>query len=230
MFRGMFLSLALLAPMLVHAQTEAPNSGSPSVSFEEGKHYFRIASPVSTESPGKVEVTEVFSYGCPACFQFESVMERVRQELPGGAVLRLEPASFRVDEDWPLFQRAYLTAKSLGVAEQSHAAMFDAVWKEGPLRTRDRATRRPIHPTIEQVADFYSAYGVSAEKFLEAANSSSMEVRMLQGDYWVQSSGTDSTPTLVVNGKWRFTPRSAGGIEETIALMKYLVAREQGAG
>ena len=222
MRRGFLLIAALLAPLVVNAQAlvESP------VRFEEGTHYFRIASPLATESPGKVEVTEVFSYGCPACFRFEEVMDRIRAELPENAVLRLEPASFREDESWPLFQRAYLTAKQLGIAEKTHAAMFEAIWADGPLKVFDRSTRRPIFPSIEQVADFYAGHGVSAEAFLAAANASSMEVRMMQGDYWVQSAGTDSTPTLVINGKWRLTPRSAGGIEPTIALIKHLVAME----
>src|SRR5690606_11545895 len=116
--------------------------------------------------------------------------------------------------------------KSLGIAEKTHAAMFEAIWADGPLKIIDRSTRRPIHPSIRQVADFYAAHGANPEQFLETATSSSMEVRMMQGDYWVQSSGTDSTPTLIVNGKWRFTPRSAGGVEQTIALVKYLVVRE----
>ncbi|MCB1559951.1 MAG: thiol:disulfide interchange protein DsbA/DsbL [Xanthomonadales bacterium] len=230
MFRAILLIAALLASPVAAAQAvPTQTAGASPERFEEGRHYFRIASPVATESPGQVEVTEVFSYGCPACFQFEPVMERLREALPEGAVLRLEPASFRVDEDWPLFQRAYLTAKQLGIADKAHAAMFDAVWKDGPLRTRDRATRRPVHPSLEQVADFYAGFGVTAEQFLQAARTSGMEVRMLQGDYWVQSSGTDGTPTLIVNGKWRFTPRSAGGVDQTITLMQYLVARELAA-
>ncbi|MEZ5465424.1 MAG: thiol:disulfide interchange protein DsbA/DsbL [Lysobacteraceae bacterium] len=225
MFRGLLVALALVVPMLANAQS----AEAPVVSFVEGKHYFRIEPALATESPGKVEVTEVFSYGCPACFRFEQVMERIRSELPENATLRLEPASFREDESWPLFQRAYLTARQLGIADRTHAAMFEAIWAGGPLKIVDRSTRRPIFPSIEQVADFYATQGADRSAFLDTATSSKMETRMMQGDHWVRSAGTDSTPTLVVNGKWRFTPRSAGGVEPTIALIKHLVAMEAAA-
>ena len=32
-----------------------------------------------------------------------------------------------------MLQRAYFTAQALGIAERTHQAMFDAVWKTGEL-------------------------------------------------------------------------------------------------
>jgi thiol:disulfide interchange protein DsbA len=36
----------------------------------------------------------------------------------------------------------------------------------------------------------------------------------------------DSTPTIIVNGKYRLTASSAGGYEQLIELVKWLLARE----
>src|ERR1035438_4072585 len=43
---------------------------------------------------GKVEVMEVFSYGCPACNHFVPVMRKLKQSLPANAVVNFLPAGF----------------------------------------------------------------------------------------------------------------------------------------
>jgi thiol:disulfide interchange protein DsbA len=35
-----------------------------------------------------------------------------------------------------------------------------------------------------------------------------------------------STPTIIVNGKWRLQAQTAGGIDQLVQLVKYLVAQE----
>ena len=74
---------------------------------------------------------EVFSYGCPACFQFQPVAIKLAASLPANAKMVYLPASFNPSEDWPMFQRAYYAAQALGVADKTHDAMYDAVWKPG---------------------------------------------------------------------------------------------------
>jgi thiol:disulfide interchange protein DsbA len=69
-------------------------------------------------------------------------MHKLQKALPPNAVLDYLPASFNPSEDWPMFQLAYITAQSLGVADQSHDAMFDAVWTSRELSVIDPATQR----------------------------------------------------------------------------------------
>lgn len=102
--------------------------------WTEGTHYFRIlpAQPTAV-AEGKVEVTEAFSYGCPACNHYLPVMDRLEASLPANAELRYVPASWNPQEQWPLFQRAYYAATALGVDEDAHLAIFDAVWTTGEI-------------------------------------------------------------------------------------------------
>ena len=46
---------------------------------------------------GKVEVTEVFSYGCPACNRFAPFMRSLKQGLPANAVVNYVPASWNTE-------------------------------------------------------------------------------------------------------------------------------------
>jgi len=196
----------------------------------EGQHYFLIkpAQPTNV-APGKVEVIEVFSYGCPACFQFYPTANKLKAALPKNAEMSYVPASFNPAEDWPMFQRAYLAASALGIADKTHDAMFKAIWASDELSVVDRRTnqlKNPL-PTIEQAAAFYERVGgVKKDDFLKMAKSFAIEVKIKSSDALIKAYRADETPTIVVNGKYRLTPRSVGGADETIELVKYLVAKE----
>jgi protein dithiol oxidoreductase (disulfide-forming) len=196
----------------------------------EGKNYFLIDPAQPTSHPDKIEVTEVFSYACPACNQFHTSMDQLAASLPSNAVVTYLAASFRPDENWPLFQRAFYAAQSLGVVDKTHDAMFDAAWKTGELATYDLQAGKPkpreAWPTLDDVAKFYAKYGVDPKQFIGVANSFSVNIQMKRADDLMKAYGVDSTPTIVVNGKYRLTVVSAGGAPQTIELTQWLVAKE----
>jgi len=202
----------------------------PATQWEAGKNYFVIDPPQPTSSGDKIEVTEVFSYGCPACNFSYAAVDKLKKDLPANAVMNYVPASFNPAEDWPMFQRAYLAAKALGVADKTHDAMFDAVWKSGELATMDKATNRLKNPqpSIEDAAKWYAKNsGIKAEDFLATANSFTINTRMKQADAYVKATGVDQTPTIIVNGKYRLTTVSAGGDwSKAEQLVLYLVRKE----
>ena len=205
-------------------------SGSAAQTWTEGVNYFLIepARPTSLP-PGKVEVTEVFSYACPACNIFQPTMHKLKQSLPPNAVLDYLPAAFNPGEDWPMFQLAYLTAQILGVDQQTHDAMFDAVWKGGELSVIDPETRglKSRMPTIEDAAKFYNQHaGVPIDKFIATSKSFSVDLKVRTTEDLLKTYRIDRTPTLVVNGKYRLQVESAGDTDQLIELVKYLVAKE----
>lgn len=196
----------------------------------EGRNY-TLLSPIqrTTVPAGKVEVMEVFSYGCIACNGFQPVIEKLKQKLPANAQMVFLPASFNPPEAWPMFQRAYFAAQSLGIADKTHQAMFDAVWKTGELAISDPVTHRlkkPL-PTIQDAAKCYARLtGVKPEAFLAAAKSFGVEVKMRAADAQVKQMAVPSTPCIVVNGKYRVNMDSIGSYVELFDLVNYLVAKE----
>ncbi len=220
------LASCLLALLLGIATTA--HAASPA--WVEGVHYFRLdPARVGPPAAGKATVTEVFSYGCPACNAFQPYWNSFRATLPAGTAVDYLPASFVPAEDWPMFQRAYLAARALGIAERTHDAMFAAVWKTGELGTMDPATRglRKTMPTIEDAARFYERVaGVPAAKFLGAANSFSMELDIKRADERVLALQADSTPTLVIDGRYRVSGVSAGGFQQMVDLAHWLLAKD----
>jgi thiol:disulfide interchange protein DsbA len=197
--------------------------------WTEGVNYFLIQ-PARAPSvpPGKVEVTEAFSYACPACNIFQPTMHKLKQAMPPNVVLDYLPAAFNTAEDWPMFQLAYVTAQILGVDQQTHDAMFDAVWKGGDLSITDasRALKSRM-PAIEDAAKFYNQRaGVPVEKFIATSKSFSADLKVRTDQDLIMQYKVDRTPTIIVNGKYRLHVESAGGTDQLIDLVKYLVAKE----
>lgn len=199
----------------------------------QGKHYFQVSpAQPTTVGQGLVEVREVFSYGCPACEMFRPLAKRIAASLPANARLVYTHASFLPRENWPMFQRAYLTALQLGVADRAHEAMFDAVWHTGELAIADPRTGRLVNPlpTLGEAAQFYKRVaGVEPGEFIALATSPYIDEQVRKSDDYVLRTQSDRTPTIIVNGKFRLHQESAGGPDELVELVKYLVAQESAA-
>jgi thiol:disulfide interchange protein DsbA len=199
-------------------------------SWVEGTDYV-LLTPVqrTTVPPGKIEVMEVFSYGCIVCNGFQPTIEKLKASLPSNAQLVFLPASFNPSEDWPMFQRAYFAAQQLGIAERTHQAMFDAVWNTGELAISDPASRRlkSPQPSIEDAARYYARIaGVKPQDFLAAANSFTVDSRIRAADEQVAAMKVPGTPSLVVNGKYRLNMESLHGGEEVVELVRFLVSKD----
>jgi len=216
---AILLTIPLASPASAAART-----------WVEGRNY-TVLNPVQRTSvpAGQIEVMEVFSYGCPFCSQFQPVLAQLRHSLPSNARVVYLPASFNPPEAWPMFQRAYFAAQALGIAERTHQAMYDAVWKTGELAISDPVThrlKRPL-PSIEDAARCYGRLtGVKPEAFLAAAKSFGVEARMRAADAQVKAMEVPSTPCIVVNGKYRVSMDNISSYGELIELVNYLVAKE----
>ena len=229
LFRFSHIATIVVASLAFAANAFAQIAAAPT-DWQEGKHYFVIDPPQPTTSGDKVEVTEVFSYGCPACNAAYPYIDKLKKDLPPNAVMNFVPAAFNPAEDWPMFQRAYLAAKALGVADKAHDAMFDAVWKSGELAIADKTTNRPKQPlpSIQDAAKIYAKYGAKEDEFVATANSFTINTRMKQADAYIKATGVDQTPTIVVNGKYRLTVPSAGDWNKVEQLVLYLIHKESG--
>ena len=213
--------LALIVTSLAHAQGQ---------NWTAGTNYFLIEPAQHTNVPaGKIEVVEVFNYACPWCWQFNPLMQQLRKSLPANAQLVYLPASFIPAEDWPMFQRATCTAQTLGIFDKTHDAMFDAVWKTGELAVVTPGSNRlkdPL-PSITDAARFYARVaGVDPQKFLAMANSFGVDSKIRAADAQILAMHVDSTPTVIVNGKYRVIRPSLQNDDQLIEVVKYLVAKE----
>lgn len=187
-------------------------SGAAAAEWQEGQHY-QVITPAVETSPDVVEVVEVFSYACPHCAHFQPWAQKLEAGLPPGAVYVHKPAVFFAQ--WEPFARAWLTAKSMGVAGKTHQALFDALHRDHkPLRT------------IEQLAQFYAGFGVDPGQFLSTANSFVINDQMQKDVTWERAAGVMGTPTIIVAGKYRADASMAGSNEKLAQLALWLAEKE----
>jgi thiol:disulfide interchange protein DsbA len=219
--------ILILAPA-VGASAVPTSAKGAARNWVEGTDYVVLDSPQHTRVPaGKVEVMEVFSFACPGCNRFEPLAARLKHDLPANAQMTYLPASFRPDEDFPVFQQAYFTAEALGIESRTHEAIFDAIWKTGELAVDNLATGVPKRrlPTIEDTALCYQRLtGVTSKQFLATARSFGVNLKMRQADAQIKAMQVPGTPCIIVNGKYRVDSiRSYGDL---VGVVRYLVGRE----
>jgi thiol:disulfide interchange protein DsbA len=213
--------LILFAGFVTISGCHAQEDATPALlkrQWEAGKDYALINPPVPAAGD-KVVVTEVFSYACPHCAHFQVFADEIKAKLPAGAQFEFLPAVFNAA--WEPYARAFYTAKSMGLLDKTHQALFDAVHRD----------HQPLH-TIEDLANlFYANYGASPGAFLSTATSFVVEGQIAQGTQLVHDYGVESTPTLIVDGRYRVTMSAERGIgpPEVVQIALYLAAQEVAA-
>jgi thiol:disulfide interchange protein DsbA len=200
------------------AAKPAEAAAAPTRDWQLGSDYFLIDPRMPTTTGDKVEVVEVFSYACPHCAHFQPTMDELKAKLPANAQIVLLPAVF--NPQWEPFARAFYTARSLGVLDKTHNALFEA------LHTQ----HQPLY-SIDALAGFYSNYGVDPKSFLGTANSFIIDSQIANGNRLVAAYGVGSTPTLVINGKYRveMSPEKKIGPSEELEIALMLIKQEAAA-
>jgi len=209
----MYKYLALLcAGLLAATFATAAEPDAATREWKAGENYFVIDPPQPTATGDRIEVLEVFSYACPHCAHFQPHAEQIRKSLPSYATFAYMPAVFQ--PMWEPFARAFYVAESLGVLDKTHQALFDALYeKRTPLRS------------LDDLAGFYAGYGVDRDKFLSTANSFVVESRLAHAREVITKDGVDGTPSIIVQGRYRATGASAGGYDQLVELVDWLVRK-----
>lgn len=167
---------------------------------------------------GKVEVVEVFGYVCPACAAFHPVVSTWEAKLPADVRFTYVPAPF--GPEWNPYAKAFYVAESLGLVDKSHDAVIRAIHVQQSLPGEGDK------PDEAAIAKFYAQYGADPKSFLSTMNSFAIDAKINRGKQFMIRSGVGSTPTLVVNGKYRVEGRSW---EDKLRITDALIAQERAA-
>jgi protein dithiol oxidoreductase (disulfide-forming) len=186
--------------------------------IEVGINYDLLPIPVETADPTKIEVVEVFSYGCPHCFEFDPSIEAWRAKQPADVQFRRVPAVFR--KDWLVLAQAYYAAEALGVVDKVHRPIFEAVHLKG-LNPNDPAVLATV---------FKESAGIDNEEFLKVLNSFGVRSKVQQADAQGRMYRLQGVPTLIVDGKYTvYGQNFVGGNVDRLTVVDYLVAKERAA-
>lgn len=183
--------------------------------FQVNEHYMPIQPVAATEAPdGKIEVVEFFWYGCPHCFNFEPALNAWIDSKPDNVSFRRVPAIFNAQ--WAVHAKAYFAAEMLGITEQVHDAIFDAMHEQG------KSLNSP-----ESLAAFMAKKsGLEEKKILNTINSFAVETKSRKAVQTVRAHGLRGVPALSVAGKYHTSGRYAGGNQGMIDVLNFLIAKE----
>lgn len=191
-------------------QGPPPVAGTHYVEIEDGAPYQALN--------GQVEVVEVFGYTCPACASFEPVIAAWKQRQPDDVRVTLLAAPF--GGFWQPYAKAYYAAEAMDLVDATHKPMFDAIHRERRLPAQGVST--------DAIAAFYASHGADAAKFAQTMESFAVSGQMRRASQFIERTGVDATPTMVVNGKYRVV--SGQDFQEVLRIVDHLVERERAAG
>jgi thiol:disulfide interchange protein DsbA len=204
---------AVLATASLIGMTATATAAEP---IEAGKQYVELSSPVPVSKPGKIEVVELFWYGCPHCYHFEPTINPWIKKLPDDVHFIRIPAMF--GGVWDAHGQLFVTLETMGVEDKVHAAIFDAIQKQG------KKLAKP-----DEMAEFLATQGVDKDEFLKAFNSFGVKSQVEKDKKLAMAYQISGVPTMIVNGKYRFDIGSAGGPEQALEVADQLIAKERAA-
>ncbi|GAB2789629.1 thiol:disulfide interchange protein DsbA/DsbL [Halomonas shantousis] len=176
-----------------------------------GDDYQVLDEPVKTSvGDDQIEVDEVFWYGCPHCYHLEKPLNAWVADLPDDVVFTRIPAT--MGQVWIKHAKAFYAAKQLGIQEKLHSDFFDAIHEQGKQLTSD-----------DEIAEFFSQYGVSEEEALKALNSFGVKSQVNQAHAKIRGYQLMGVPALVVDGRYVITPQSAGSLDNMPQIAQALV-------
>jgi protein dithiol oxidoreductase (disulfide-forming) len=205
MIRRILAAAALAASVLAFAAPAAAQQ-QPGVT--------ELSPPLPTDGKGKVEVIEFFWYECPHCYSLEPYLERWIKKLPADVEFRRVPATF--NERWNISARVYYAFEAMGLVDQLHRPLLDAIHKDR-LRVTDE----------RQLTEWLQSKGVDVGKFSSTLKSFAVESRLKRAQGLVQGSKIDGVPALVVNGQYVVSAGAGGSEERMLAIADSLIERSR---
>ena len=206
-FTGLVLSMLTL--VLATGSSQAQQ-------YDEAIEFISIKPPVSVSTDGKVEVVELFWYGCSHCFSFEPSLKNWigKQDKNKVEIIKV-PAIFR--PSWAVGAKAFYTAQLLGVLDKVDQPIFDAIH----LKRKNPADEA-------MYASIFARHGVDKKTFSETYNSFAVDSMTRKAEGLTRRYGIDGVPAMVVNGKFRTSGSIAHGHEGMLKVVDFLVGKESG--
>ncbi|MGJ7915607.1 thiol:disulfide interchange protein DsbA/DsbL [Massilia sp. LXY-6] len=204
---------------LAEAAVALPAAAEP----QDGVDYLTLPARLPTDTGRKVEVIEFFAYYCPHCYAFEPVLNAwVRRQGDNIVFKRVHVAR---DAGVAPQQRLFFTLEAMGLLEQYHDKVFDAMHVERLRLNSD-----------EQVFDWAEKNGIERAKFVDTYRSFGIQQRLRRADAMMDAYHIDRWPVVAIGGRYLTSPSHAGAYanearteaqqqEVALKVMDYLVAK-----
>ena len=182
--------------------------------YVPGRHYEILDNPTVTRNPSKVEVVEVFWFGCNHCYALESYIQPWKRNLPNDVDFWKSHITWNAQAE--THARLFYSAKALGIEEKAVPAAFTSIWREG----------RNLLGNSE-VEYFFKGFGVEKERYLSVSNSFGVNNAVKQADNRMRQWAVTGVPTLIVNGKYKVSGTREIGTSKLLDVVNFLIEKER---
>lgn len=183
--------------------------------YVEGTHYVELASPVRTANPNKIEVSEIFWYGCAHCYAFEPLIHSWEENLSSDVAFVRSPGIW--NSLMTTHAQIYYAAEALGVLNETHNAAFDEIHQRGNYLQ-----------TEEQVKEFFVSKGVNPVDFDRTWSSFTVTSAVKRAESRMSEYGVQGVPNMVVNGKYRVSVGKGVSTQaDMLKVIDFLVEKER---
>ncbi|MDH5516972.1 MAG: thiol:disulfide interchange protein DsbA/DsbL [Gammaproteobacteria bacterium] len=188
------------------------NAAAAGNKYSAGFEYASINQQPTT-SADRIEVIEFFWYGCPHCFHFEPTLNRWLADKPSNVDFIQIPAP--LNKSWEIHTKVFYALELMGMQKQLHEKLFEAIHMK-KMRLFDE----------KSITDFLVKQGVDREKFQKNLKSFAVSSKLNKARKMMQDYQVKGVPQLAVNGKYITSGRMAGGYQQMIDVVNFLVAKE----
>jgi len=183
--------------------------------FIAGTHYIELSAPVNTNDSSKVEVLEVFWYGCSHCFRFEPLIANWEAVMPADVDFGRFPAIWNGLME--VHAQVYYTAEAMDALDVVHEHVFNAINIEGNRLQNEG-----------QIGALFAKYGINEDDFTKSFNSFSVRTKVNQAKQRMEAYEIRSTPNMIVNGKYLVaTGQSVSTQVDMLEVVDFLVEKER---
>ena len=179
---------------------------------QAGEQFDAVTQVMPTDNPKKIEVMEIFWYGCSHCYHMEKPLSAWLKTMPADVTFKRMPGI--PNASWAPMAQTYFAMESLGVADKLHEKLFQAIHKE-----------KSLNPTDKKAAiDWLSNNsGLDRAKVEETFNSFTVNTNMKRAAQVFRSSGATGVPSLVVDGRFITSGTMAGGNAQALQVVDYII-------
>lgn len=197
------LVLGLMVSLQASAQVEL---------WQEGKH-FEVISETASKKP---VVKEYFSFWCPACFQYESLVAQFKANLPEGTKftkVHVNFMGFASRDTQDAVTKAMMVGRAMKDELKYNTAIFNYIHRQ-----------RAVISSFDDVRRVFVVNGADAEQFDKLAQSFSINSLVKRNnkniDEFRQFLG--GVPTFIVNDKYKVKFTNDMSTDDMINLVVWL--------
>ena len=210
-----FTSISLFV-ILISCTAEEKNSLEPSTGekYRAGVHYEIVDNPTTVRDPSKIEVTEVFWFGCNHCYALEPYIARWKKDVPADVAFIKSPATW--NEMLKTHANIYYTAKALGIEQQFVPAAFNTIQNEGRMLTGNT-----------ELEYYFRGFDIDRNKYKAVSTSFGVRNAVEQADKKMKQWKVTGVPSLIVNGKYKVSASRAVRTDQLFDVVDFLVEKER---